>query len=88
MVKYQNLNKELKIVMISPSGNLVFLEDGSRWEVLLSKKTNPASWHEGERVCIFDPGHLKMIPTSEYKIKNIDRGEIAQSFVIACNKAA
>ncbi|HCM42205.1 MAG TPA: hypothetical protein PLY88_08805 [Candidatus Omnitrophota bacterium] len=86
MIEYTNINKELKIKMISTTKNLIFLEDGSRWEITLSKKGDASHWQEGDVVVIFDPGYQKRIPSSDYKIKNVTREEIVQAFVLAIKR--
>lgn len=82
MIEYQNINQELKIRVISASGQLIYLDDGSRWEIIPSKKTHPSMWSEGDTVYVFDPGYKKRIPSSEYKIKNVTRDEVAEGFVV------
>lgn len=86
MIEYTNIDKELKIKMITTTKNLIFLEDGSRWEISPLKKGETIDWKEDEVVTVFDPGYLKRIPTSDYKIKNVSRNQTAKGFIITIHR--
>lgn len=81
VVKYTNLEKKLKITAMSRSGNMVFLEDGSKWTIYPEKAADTQMWREGDLVHIYDPGHERRIPDRDYLMKNIDKGEVARCFL-------
>lgn len=86
MIEYTDLDKEMKIKMIATTKKLIFLEDGSRWEIAPLKKGDVIDWKEGETVVVFDAGYKKLIPASDYKIKNVTRNETARGFIITIHR--